>query len=152
MDSAASLSSLSESLSLESLSLLDSPESLEESLAGFSFFLACSFPAGFSALLGADSVLLRPGRPDFAVGPFPPKLCWISSRRSFICFSFAESCSLAGVLEVSSTSLRPRPSFAVFFRQLATYFSSSRNVDALRVSKSISISSGFVSRSEGSRD
>ena len=39
-----------------------------------------------------------------------------------------------------------------FLRQDATYDSSSRNVDGFRVSKSISISSGFESLNEGSRD
>ena len=36
-------------------------------------------------------------------------------------------------------------------RHAATYFSNSRKVDGFRVSKSISISSGFVSLREGSR-
>ena len=37
-------------------------------------------------------------------------------------------------------------------RQEATYFSNSRSVEGFKVSKSISISSGFVSLSEGSLD
>ena len=40
----------------------------------------------------------------------------------------------------------------VLRRQAATYFSNSRRVEGFKVSKSISISSGLVSLSEGSLD
>merc|ERR1719323_1797358 len=133
-------SPLSES---ESLLSEESEESLEdeEPLPSFSFFGndvgAREVPV--AAAGGGDPVLLEPSL--LLAGP---KLCCTSSRRFFSSFSFAVNCSLAGVFDVSSTSFL-FTSLPDFFKQVDTYFSSSRKVEGFKVSKSISISSGLVS-------
>ena len=110
-------------------------------------FLPCLLPEPPPAAVPPPSLFLRAR----GLGGGPPSDVLTSSSRCFSSASFSSSCSLDD-LTLLPSSLRPGAILPDFLRQPLTYFSSSRSVEGLRVSKSISMVVGSVSRSESSRD